>query len=94
MSDNFDADTAYEVLLLKFVVSAIIDHAPNREQLLKYIRANLETFSEIANTSEREAPQAEKIKELLEFLESGERRPKLTGKPPNLKLVRVDDSDD
>ena len=93
MDKTIEQETSYDLLLLKFVLSAIIDHAHNREQILEYVRANFEAFSIILSPSNDHAFYDERMNELLDLLESGDRKPTLSGKPPALRLVRSTEPD-
>lgn len=94
MTDELQRDTTYDVLLLKFVVSAIIDRSRDRGAILDYIRINLDTFSAIVGSGKDGEFYKGRIRELLEFLESGDKKPTFTGSPPQLRLVRSREPND
>lgn len=91
MADDYQKEVNYDVLLLKFVVSAIIDRSSDRPAILEYIRTNLGVFSEIVGSGHDGSFQKARINELLEFLESGDKKPTFSGRPPKLRLVRSKD---
>jgi hypothetical protein len=93
MADDSQKEVSYDVLLLKFIVSAIIDRSSDRPAILEYIRANLVVFSEIVGSGQDGNFYKGRIQELLEFLESGDTKPTFSGSPPRLRLVRSRDPD-